>query len=114
MYGHFFLPVGYRSAVAVSPQGWVGPVGHSTHRLILAVGKESCDFAYHDDASAHSHHGHGGKIAVVQGDHGIGGLDFRPIENCPGFTSVSFPRAARSSAAFASGYDGKMAKLIFL
>ena len=92
----------------MSPQGWVGPVGHSTHRLILAVGKESCDFAYHDDASAHSHHGHGGH------EHGISSLDFHPIENCPGFTSVSFPRAARSSAAFASGYDGKMAKLIFL
>ena len=89
--------------MAVSPKGWVGPVGHDNQRLVLAVGKESCDFAFHDDSSADSD-SHG---------NGIGGLDFHPIENCPGFTSVSFPRAERSSTAFASGYDGKMAKLKF-
>ena len=89
--------------MAVSPKEWVGPVGHVNHRLVLAVGKESCDFAFHDDSSDHNHGHHGG----------IGGLDFHPIEECPGFTSVSFPRAASSSTAFASGYDGKMAKLRF-
>ena len=93
--------------MAVSPEGWVGPVGHDNQRLVLAVGKESCDYAFHDDDSSSSSSSHHSV------HHGIGGIDFHPIEDCPGFTSVSFPKADRSSTAFASGYDGKMAKLTF-
>ena len=83
----------------MSPQGWVTPVGHAGQRLVLAVGKESCDFAFHNESSS--------------SDGGLDSLDFHLIEDCPGFTSVSFPRADGSSVAFASGYDGKVAKLQF-
>ena len=44
--------------VQYATRGWVGPVGHDNQRLVLAVGKESCDFAFHDEASsADSDHG---------------------------------------------------------
>ncbi len=79
---------GYRSAVAVAPAHWSGP------RVVLAVGKESCDFALATD------------------DDGAADLDFSPVADCTGFTSVTFPKEEGAKHAFASGVEGRIARVL--
>ena len=79
--------------MAVSPLQWLG----SGLRLVLTVGKESCDYA----------HSNAGEFNDVSK------LDFSPIPDCVGYTSVSFPKEEGSTVAFASGKNGKIAKIYF-
>jgi hypothetical protein len=79
---------GYRSSVAVAPQTWSGAISD----LILAVGKDSCDYARYN----------------------VQYLIFSAMDDdCEGYTSISFPRERGSISAFASGMKGKVGKLQF-